>query len=472
MPRHLKVNVANPISLEPVPHDDPNWQGVDKDKKVVVACSGCRVIFCYEKRALPRMLSYAKEKHRSATMAGSEPARDHLPSSSMTAMQPRCGAFEQPPAAATAPTQAVALQSRVSEERTVGEKRDRRDAREVVSNKRREYYPDGMLKSEVEETREMVDQGESVSVETKELRSQVLQLKQEHAVYELKVERTFKDRVDRAIASARRDVVKDEERKRAALIEDAMVHQVLAGKTKEAEPLDVFVLAKVVQQQRALIANLVNEGAATAWVKEQAAGFKVGSVPQVDHMADDLLAITDDEAFADKLPLLTTLGFSRSQLEALGVWPAPAPQVSEGVEETFEPPPLPMAPPAHPSPIDHLEKDAWTDQVLDECLAMTAGALFRKTLDPGDGDEPTRVDPPHLLAILDQFIRTAVYYAPGDPTGVIRNRKILAVSAQFKHPSGDVVHVQVDLHRLKSGYNRSHYREQICRFFAKKRMLC
>ena len=120
------------------------------------------------------------------------------------------------------------MQHTVNVERTVSQKRDRRDTKEVVTNKRKEYYPDGTLKSEIEESKETTDQGESVSSETKELRSQVLQLKKEHTVYQLKVEQTFKDRVNRAVASELTGRLKAEEAQNARRVEDTMARQVLA----------------------------------------------------------------------------------------------------------------------------------------------------------------------------------------------------------------------------------------------------
>ena len=368
-----------------------------------------------------------------------------------------------PPSATNAFSSATA-QASITEEQTVERKLDRREAKEIITNKRREYYPNGTLKAEIEESKQTTDQRESVSEETKELRSQVLHLQRERAIYELKVERTFHDRVKTAVAAQWASEKESAELRRAAQLEDCVAHQILEGRMKGAKPLDVFVLSKVVQRQREMIANLVDKAAASEWLAEHQTSFRLGTVPQVAQMANDLETIED---FAQELPLMANLGFSKEDLERLGIWPKPAAAAfEESTEETFETR-EPLAPPTHPSPIDHLEKEAWTDEVMDECLAATA-RKYTRPLDPTE-TEAKRIDPPHLLEITDQFIRTKVYYEPGDERKVIHNRRILALICCFKHPCGEAVMAQVDLHRLNS--NRAHYSEQIRRFFSQHRPL-
>ena len=482
--RHDKTKTSFCVKLTPLQREDARCHGLAPDM-VILACNVCGYISKptkNESHNINQANFTARKAHAPQQgIAGSEHAGrpDANPNGASIAAYPRHVDADRQGSCAThlnvatadlaaqaRTCQSSALQHTVNVERTVGQKRDRRDTKEVVTNKRREYYPDGTLKSEIEESKETTDQGETVSTETKELRSQVLQLKQERAIYEMKVEQTFKDRVNRAVASELTSRLKAEEAQNARRVEDTMARQVLADRAKDAKPLDTFMLAKVVQKQRALIAYLVDEAAAKTWLAEHATDFKVGSIPQLDHMAADLLAIEDD-AFADQLPLLHTLGFSKAQLTALGIWPKAGPVFEESVEEEFEPEPGPMAPPRHPSPIDHLPKEAWTTEVVDNCLAVTEWG-FRRPLNPED--EPrSRCDPPHLLEILDQFIRTRIYTDAPEP--IIRNRKILAVTCRFQHPCGDAVNVQVDLHRLRAGENHAHYQEQIRRFYAKQRPL-
>ena len=94
--------------------------------------------------------------------------------------------------------------------------------KEVVTNKRKEYYPDGTLKAEIEESKETSDQGESVSTETKELRSQVLQLKQERAIYEIKVEQTFQHKLNMAAEAEVKGRLKAEEAAHAKRLDEYM----------------------------------------------------------------------------------------------------------------------------------------------------------------------------------------------------------------------------------------------------------
>ena len=109
---------------------------------------------------------------------------------------------------------------------------------------------------------------------------------------------------------------------------------------------------------------------------------------------------------------------------------------------------------------------------MDQCLAVTAEKKYlRNPLDTEAGQ--MRIDPPHLLEIEFQVIRTHIHWRgdPGDTKGVIRSEKILQLGCKFKHPCGETVMVNVDLHRLKANRNHDHYREQVRRFFTKERPL-
>ena len=365
-------------------------------------------------------------------------------------------------------TDSSAFQSTINAERTVGQKRDRRDTKEFVTIKRKEYHQDGTLKAEVEESKETTDRGESESTETKELLSQVLQLKQERAVYEMKVEQTFtrrlKEEVKAGVEAGIKARLKAEEQTHALRMDEHIMRQAMGAKGKDAKPLDIFFLAKVVQKQRGLIGDLVDEAAATAWLADNAEDFTSTKLDALDAIEDDLSGIGDAQ-FAKRLPLLTTLGFSKAALETLGVWPKPA-QFEESFEEIFETSTAPI----HPSPIDHLEKEAWTTEVMDACLTTTASSRYSRPIDP-EAEAATRIDPPLLLEIVDQFIRTDIAYERGDEKKKFHSPKILAVVGRFKHPSGEAVTVQVDLHRLKGGRNCDYYQEQILRFFAKEKAL-
>ena len=483
---HDKTNTSECVMLTPLPREDPRCRGLSPGM-VILKCNTCSYISkpTNDKKANINQASLmARKAHASTAMVSApwagEPsmtsdgatARRHAdpeeaPNAQLDNAFAAGGVVSQGP---RTEAQSSAVQQTVNIERTTGEKRDRRDTKKVVTCKRKEYYPDGTLKAEIEASKVTTDQVESVSTETKELRSQVLQLKQERTMYAMEVEQTIKDRVQKAVDAGVKARLKSEEAERRRQLDEHMLRQAMAAKAKDAQPLDIVLLTRVVQRQQELINHFVDPTAASAWLAEHATpdGFRAGTrTAQLDAMADDL-ATVDDADFADRLPLLATLGFSKEKLVGLGVWPAPPPMFEEEEEMVFEPKPGPMAAPTHPSPIDHLDKEAWDTSVLHKCLEFTASKQFsRDPLNPEAGQ--TRIDPPHLLKIQSQTIRTKVYYDPGDEQRIIRNKKIHEVVCVFKHPCGEQVMVQVDLSLLRR--NKDHYHEQIRRFFAKEPML-
>ena len=78
-----------------------------------------------------------------------------------------------------------------------------------------------------------------MSTETKELRSQVLQLKQERAIYEMKVEQTFSHRVKNGVEAGVKARLKVEDEGHARRMDEYALQQAIAAKGKEAEPLDI-----------------------------------------------------------------------------------------------------------------------------------------------------------------------------------------------------------------------------------------
>ena len=375
---------------------------------------------------------------------------------------------------------ATSVKSSSTEERTVGEKRDRRDMKEVLTSKRKEYYPDGTLKAEIEESKETTDKGESVSTEIRELRTRVIELEQQITLSQMKVERTFKTLVEKKVATRL-----DSERKSyAKLLDRQIANQSLSA--KGAKPMDVYLLAKIVNKQCAMLSDLVEASAASDWLTKNADDLGLFGVPQqLEDQPDyqDLVELACqsqadiDAAFRSKLPLLSNLGFSSAHLDEWGLWPRPKPddptpvEGCAGVEDNTsiaeEEPPDGRR---FPSPIDRLPPEAWTSEVLTECLGMTGEAMYTRPLEP-EKEARQRQDPPKLIGIISQHIRTTVFYKDNDPDKVIRNRKILAVLARFEHPSGDAVDVQVDVHDLTATYNRPHYKEQVRLFFSKNRAL-
>jgi hypothetical protein len=281
---HVKTNNKDPCDLIPLPSDHPEWKksmydAVDPRLNVLVKCSNCGVFILCKRSALRTAKCRANQFHGTGTRnesTGDHAVRQFVDSSSSVghgkqfescnhepgndlslAIGP--GLMEQ--SVGAAPSNTVNLQSSVTQERTVGEKRDRRDTSEVLIKKSKEYYPNGALKSEVEESKQTTDKGESVSIETRELQTQVRELQHELAFYQA----TFQNKLESGI---RRGIAAEAEReKRAHQRELDQQIAIQALTTKGARPLDVFLLAKLVELYHAFVESDGRLGF-SAWLAE------------------------------------------------------------------------------------------------------------------------------------------------------------------------------------------------------------
>ena len=506
-PKHIETNSTTPTNLIELKSSDnewSNWPSIDRNDSWLYLCTNCKMIIPCKKTngALRAAKNRAREFHCKTAIVRKSPGihqpaedqairQDGTPSQlnehcqQTDSLSPNDGAAPAPLGGLGSLEQSVGaassctLQNSVTQARTVGEKRDQRDASEVVMMKSKEYYPDGTLKCEVEASKQTTDKGETVSRETKELQTQVLQLQQELTVNQMKVERTFNNRLQTAIKRGIAARVEGEKRARQTQVNQQVATQCLSA--KDAQPLDVYLLAKLVELYSAFISETEDNGAFAAWLAERKedAFAHVQGLFESQRYYNELVSMADEESedlFRDKMPLLSNLGFTISKLKELGLWPRAVIHDEEGtaseeyeaeeghVEDTIDGPSEDCG--RYPSPIDHLPKEGWTSKVLKECLEYTGTAMNTRPIDPLSC-EPKRQDPPELLEIIDQHVRTEVYYKPGDSKKVIHNRKILELVVHFKHPTGGAVEVQVDKIDLDMTYNRPHYSAKLCSFFSK-----